>query len=224
MPILAIANPKGGTGKTTIALSIAQVLNHRGATVKILEADPNRPLEAWSGIKPAAIPVTLQVITGVDEGTFVEIVKRADAEADWVIIDPEGSKNIVMAYAIAVADLVVIPLQGSQLDADQAIEVVRMINDHAQINKRTIPYCLLFTRTTVLQPRDFTHILKELDRASLPVMGVQFTERAAFRAMLQTGDTLYTLDERLVHNPVAAIENAEAVVDAILRDFVREAA
>ena len=129
-----------------------------------------------------------------------------------------------MVYAITVADLVIIPLQGSQLDADQAVEVVRMIDNQSQMNGRDIPFCLLFTRTGTLQPRDFRHILGEIDQAGLPVMGVQLTERAAFRAMLQTGDTLYTLDKRLVTRPAAAVENAEAVVDSLINDFLAKEA
>lgn len=224
MPIISIANPKGGTGKTTLALSIAQVLCQRAHTVRLLEADPNHPLETWARLKPDALPEGLAIITGVDESGFTQMVREADDRADWVIIDPEGSKNIVMAYAISVADLVVIPLQGSQLDADQAIDVIRMIKDQSQMSRRDIPHCLVFTRTTALQPRDFRHIVNQLDGADMPVMGVHLTERAAFRAMLQTGDTLYTLDERLVTKPAAAIENAEALVDALIHDFIREAA
>lgn len=224
MPIISIANPKGGTGKTTLALSIAQVLCQRGHSVRLLEADPNRPLETWATLKPDVIPKGFQIISNVDESTFTKAVKEADAQASWVIIDPEGSKNIVMAYAISVADLVVVPLQGSQLDADQAIDVIRMIRDQSQMNRRDIPHCLLFTRTTALQPRDFKHIIGQLDEADIPVLGIELTERAAFRAMLQTGDTLYSLDQRLVTRPAAAIANAEALVDALIHDFIKEAA
>ncbi|MCC2654489.1 MAG: hypothetical protein K0Q60_4655, partial [Microvirga sp.] len=47
MPVVVVANPKGGAGKSTAALVLATTLVHLGATVSIIDADPNRPIMDW---------------------------------------------------------------------------------------------------------------------------------------------------------------------------------
>lgn len=42
MPVISFANPKGGAGKTTTALLAATQLAEAGATVAIIDADPER--------------------------------------------------------------------------------------------------------------------------------------------------------------------------------------
>jgi cellulose biosynthesis protein BcsQ len=43
-PVVAFANPKGGAGKSTSALILAQTLTRAGASVTVIDADPNRPI------------------------------------------------------------------------------------------------------------------------------------------------------------------------------------
>lgn len=47
MPVITVANPKGGAGKSTTTLVLATTLAQQGASVVILDCDPNRPIEGW---------------------------------------------------------------------------------------------------------------------------------------------------------------------------------
>ena len=49
MPVIVTASSKGGAGKSTLTLVLAQALDAMGATVTIIDADPNRPLVRWRG-------------------------------------------------------------------------------------------------------------------------------------------------------------------------------
>jgi chromosome partitioning protein len=58
MPVFAFANPKGGAGKSTSALILAQALTRSGASVTVIDADPNRPILDWrSGVSQSPIRV-----------------------------------------------------------------------------------------------------------------------------------------------------------------------
>ena len=48
MPTIVFASPKGGAGKSTSAVVLATELAGRGATVAIIDADPNKPVSRWA--------------------------------------------------------------------------------------------------------------------------------------------------------------------------------
>jgi hypothetical protein len=47
MATIVFASPKGGAGKSTSAVLLATELASRGATVTVIDADPNKPLSQW---------------------------------------------------------------------------------------------------------------------------------------------------------------------------------
>lgn len=224
MAVITIANAKGGTGKTTLAPVIAQVLAGQGHRTTLIEADPNTPLQAWYDLDPARHPQCLHLISGVDENTILDRIADTSARHAHVIIDLEGTANITTIYALSQSDLVLVPLQGSQMDADQAMRVVQHIHDQRAIAGRAIPFALVFTRTSMIEPRDFRHIRAQMKALDLPVLESELTDRAAFRAMMQSGDTIYTLGPDDVHNPASAVENAEALVSHIQQHLQKEQA
>ncbi|MEX5514946.1 AAA family ATPase [Pseudophaeobacter sp. 1A09344] len=211
MSVIVFANSKGGVGKSTSAVLLAQVLAHRGATVSLIDADPNQPLSAWWSRDPRRIPDNLKLIPKVTEDTITEIIDDEASKSAFVIVDLEGSANLAVTYAIGRADLVLIPMQGSQLDADQTKRVIDLICREERAFRRSIPYSVFFTRTSAaIRSRDLGHIQADLKEALIPTLPVELTERAAFRAIMQLGGTIYDLTKDEVSKPKAAIENAEA--------------
>lgn len=215
MPVIAFANSKGGVGKSTTALVVAQVLAQE-APVTLLDADPNQPLAAWQGRDPEHVPANLRVIRDVNEDNIIDQIDTNAARDPFVLVDLEGTANMAVSYAIGRADLVVIPMRGSQLDADQAARVIQLIDRQKKAFKRAIPYAVLFTCTNVLRGRDFKFIQQQLQDAGIPVLPAEMVERAAFRSIMQLGGTIYDLRKADVTNPEAAVENAEAVAAAII--------
>ena len=48
MPVITFSSPKGGAGKTTAACILASMLAEQGATVTIIDADPNQFVQEWA--------------------------------------------------------------------------------------------------------------------------------------------------------------------------------
>lgn len=215
MPVIAFANSKGGVGKSTTALVVAQVLAQQ-ANVTLLDADPNQPLATWAQRDGEHVPAALRVVPQVTEDTIIDHIDQNAARDPFVIVDLEGTANMAVSYAIGRADLVVIPMRGSQLDADQAARVIQLIDRQQKAFKRSIPYAVLFTCTNVLRGRDFKHISAQLQSAGIPILPAEMVERAAFRSIMQLGGTIYDLTKSDVTNPEAAVENAEAVAASII--------
>ena len=207
MPTIAFISPKGGVGKTTAALLLASEIA-RGAQVTVVDADPNHPIQAWG--KGAELPDNLSIVADADEDNILDRIEEAAAQTPFVIVDLEGTAAKIVLLAVSQADLVVIPMQGSQLDAEQASRAIRVLKQHEKMTGRAVPYGVLLTRTSpIIRTRTMGHIQGGLVDAGVPMFATQLHEREAFRAIFSFKKTLEELDEKDVPNLDKAIVNAE---------------
>ena len=144
MPVIVLANPKGGAGKSTSTLALASVLAANGGSVSILDAHPNRPIVDW---RTGNSKSTIHVIDDVTEANVIQRVKEEAANRQFVFIDLEGTASRLVSRAISRADIIIIPMQASGVDARQASKAVGLIQEEEEVLGRSIPFKLLFTRT-----------------------------------------------------------------------------
>ena len=216
MTTIVFASSKGGVGKSTTSMMLAQVLARAGAKVELIDADPNSPFSEWEKISNKLVPNNFSLRKGVTEDTILEEIDSAGERANFVIVDLEGSANIAVGYAIGRADLVLLPVQGSKLDADEAAKVIRLISREERAYRRKIPYAAFFTRTGFIEPRTSKHIRKSITDAGVEILDVAMNERDAYRAVFLFGGTMYDLTSEEVSQPEKAIENAEAFAQCVV--------
>jgi len=215
MPTIVFASPKGGAGKSTSAVLLATELAERGATVTVIDADPNKPVSRWAG--RSGKPKTLSVIADVSEDSIIDEIERAAQTTAFVIVDLEGTASMMVGYALSRADLVVIPTQGSQLDAAEAVKAIRLVRAQERAFKRVIPFAVLLTRTSAaIRPRSLQSIEAELAQQKVHMFKTQIHERDAYRGVFAFGGTLSNLDPKEVTNIPAALKNARAFVAEVL--------
>ena len=209
MPVIAFANSKGGSGKTTSALLLAQALSTHRATT-IIDADPRHPVTTWAE-KPGK-PDTLTVITNQSEKTILDEIEEAAARDPFVIIDLEGTASRLMSYAISQADLVIIPMKEQQQDALAALDVIQEVHRDMKATRRRIPYAVLFTQSrAAVKSRTARHIagqFRENDR--IDTFRAEIHERDAFAAMFSMGGTVAGMDPKRVNGLDKALGNIEA--------------
>ena len=221
MPVITFSSPKGGAGKTTAATIVATELAARGATVTVIDADPNRNVVDWHAL--GDVPETLTVIGKVSEDSIIEDIEAASASSQFVIIDLEGTASLMVSYAISMSDLVVVPLQGSQLDAKQAVRQIKLIHAQEKVGRRSIPFFVLFTRTNpAIAPKTLRHIEEKFMEQRVPVLKTRLFDREAYRALFSYGGTLEGLSDKGVSNLDTAIKNARSLV-AELIEHLRDA-
>ena len=209
MPVVAFANPKGGAGKTTSALILATELAARGARVAVIDADPERWISQW-GVLPGR-PGNLTIDSEVGEDSILDAIEAAAALAQFVVVDLEGTASLMVAHAIGMADLVVIPTQGASMDARGAAKTIRLIRNQARLARREIAHAVLLTRTSAaVTSRALRNVRDQLAEAGTPVFETEIVDRAAYRDLLDYGGTLEGLDPGLVSNLDRAIVNARA--------------
>src|SRR5215216_6466184 len=216
MPVLVISNPKGGTGKSTTSLVLATTLARHGASVTLFDCDPNKHLVAWRDGPTKSI---VNVVGHAEATNIARMLKAEASQRQFVVADLEGTASLLVASAILAADLVIIPTQGSAMDAAQAKRAISFIDDQAAaVGPR--PYKVLFTRTKPgFATRDEKVIRETLMKAGAPLFRTDLAERAAYRSMFTFRQSLEELDPAAVNGVEKAIENADALVAEIVDDL-----
>ena len=219
MQVIVFASSKGGVGKTTAALSLASVLTHHGAPTTLIDADPNAPLALWATRFSSGVPANLTVKTAFR----TDVAEVIDAATDpYVIVDLEGSRNDEVSVAIGRADLVLIPMKGNQLDADEAVNVIKVIRRQETIFRRPIPFRVFLSQTSpVIMDKGMRDICAQMRENNIPMLASAVVERSAFKAPFRLGGTIYELTEREANNPDAAIVNAETFAQEIRDILIR---
>jgi chromosome partitioning protein len=198
MPTIAFVSPKGGAGKTTSAFLLAtELAKHYDVTV--IDADPNHPIKTWG--QGGHTPPRLTIMSDVNEDTIIERIEDAAEQTPFVIVDLEGTASKIVIYAISQADFVIIPTQGSQLDANEASRAIRVVMQSQKMTKTEIPYAVLLTRTnSSIRTRGLAHIQNSLIGAGIPVLETELNERDAFKAVFSFQQTLDELSGADVPN------------------------
>lgn len=222
MPTISFANPKGGAGKTTTALLAAIQLAEAGVMVTIIDADPERWISQWGNLPRK--PEMIRIISDVTEDTVVDVIEREAAQAAFVIVDLEGTASLMVANAIGMSDFVVIPLQGSSMDAKGGAKVLKLIASQAKMARRIIPHAVVLTRTSAaIRSRSLKNVANELEEAGVPVFQTAIVERAAYRDLFDFGGTLISLDPSQTSNIEKAIDNAREFTGELVSK-IKEAA
>jgi chromosome partitioning protein len=111
MPVLLVANPKGGVGKSTIATNLAGFLAARGYSVMLGDIDRQQSSRHWLALRPDSLPL-IQSWDVASEG----IAKTPKGVSHVVLDTPAGVTGERLKDLVRLADKVIVPLQPSIFD------------------------------------------------------------------------------------------------------------
>ncbi|MEX0340802.1 MAG: AAA family ATPase, partial [Arenibacterium sp.] len=126
--VITIAQQKGGSGKTTLAVNLATGFAKAGKSVALMDTDPQGSAGRWfmTRVENNDDP-GLEFSTASAWGVTYECRKLADSH-DIVIIDTPPKADSDLRPALRAADLVLVPVATSHLDL-WAVEVVLYLAD-----------------------------------------------------------------------------------------------
>lgn len=225
MAVISIGNPKGGAGKTTLALVLADTLASNGARVSVIDADPNAIIEKWAAKRVAAgKELPYRVIPRPTESEMIGTIDRISKEDQFVIIDLEGSASRMTSRALARSHMVLVPFNLSPIDAELAAQAVRAIQEEEEALERRIPFRLVRSRANAaIETKTAKRIVDAIRAAELPLLNTALVERAAYRDIFEFGMLLSELDNATTSGVQNAITNAaelaQAVVNAMREEY-----
>src|SRR3954468_11437420 len=121
--LIALANPKGGVGKTTIAVQLALLAHERGRSVAFVDCDAQKSSSRW--IKGLGDPFPLYRLTSV-----AELTARLDGileRAEWVVADGPAVYSPVTRALIVASDLCLLPCGPSLAELETIPDIVALV-------------------------------------------------------------------------------------------------
>lgn len=111
MPVIAVANPKGGVGKSTLSTNVAGYLARQGHAVVLGDVDRQQSARLWLQQRPAAArPIGLWDVSS-------DLITRLPSSATHGVLDtPAGLHGWRLNDVLKQADKVIVPLQASVFD------------------------------------------------------------------------------------------------------------
>ncbi len=217
MAIIAFANTKGGAGKTTAVAIVACELIRMGFSVTVLDADPQLWFSKWYEKlvrMPQASFRRLLCHGGQPERTY----PARQGRGRFRTARSSGARSPLLAQAIGQSQYVIIPIQGSAMDAEGGANVIELIQYLADRANMRIPHSVVLTRINpMVTTRSLQTVKDLLSKRRVHVFATPIIERAAYRDVFTAGDTLYTADPERISNLDKAQENAQALGLEVLR-------
>ena len=133
MPVLAVANPKGGVGKSTLATNVAGYWASQGHAVMLGDVDRQQSSRLWLGLRPpAARPIATWDVQR-------DLIVRPPKGTTHVVLDtPAGLHGGKLREVLRIADKVLVPLQPSIFDIYATREFIDQLVDARGASRRDI--------------------------------------------------------------------------------------
>lgn len=221
--VITIANPKGGSGKSTIAMHLVVALLRAGRRVASADLDAGqwtltRYLEnrrEFAAAQGLELPVPVDhVAAGADDDAGIgSALRRLATAADVVVVDTAGRASAVSHAGHAAADVLITPINDSFVDLDVLASldpatlafrapsaygafVAELQDERAAAGRAALEWIVLRSRLTNLDARNKRDMAGALDALAERCgfrIGPGFGERTIYRELFLHGLTLSDL-------------------------------
>lgn len=181
--IIVFCTPKGGAGKTTLAINIAATLRGK---VLLLDADPQQSALKWANVAPDDSPLPMVVMGYTGDKIHRELQKVVD-QYQYIIIDTPPSALAVASAtrsALIAADLVLVPVIPSPVDIWEAMTTAALlaeINDIRESGQLPPLQARLLINKLKARTTFGAQINAALTQVGIPILNTAIREREAHK-------------------------------------------
>lgn len=187
--IVTISSSKGGAGKTTTAMCIADYWASLGNKVGFIDTDPNKSSTRWyEKGKQKGYFENFLFKQELNDKEIIASARNMIGDVDILLIDVAGIASVSLLKAAGIADLVVIPAQPSEDDFVEALSTSKIVREAEELTGRKIPFRTVLTRgkarTSVLE-----HVITQLEKINFPMFKTVIYDRTIYAQSRFNGAT-----------------------------------
>lgn len=205
MPVIVVANPKGGVGKSTLSTQVAGYCASRGHAVMLGDVDRQQSARQWLALRPPQLAPIRSWEVAHDE-----IVRPPKGTSHVVLDTPAGLHGKRLDEVLKLADKVLVPLQPSLFDIQATFPFVQQLLAHKRADKFRIGLVAMRVRDHTIAADQLKHFLATL---SVPVVG-QLRDTQNYVQLAARGLTLWDLNPSRVERDLAQWLPITAWLDA----------
>lgn len=191
MKTILIANPKGGSGKSTLSVNIAGYLANHGQRVAMLDLDRQQSSALWLATRPADLPL----IRALDSP------KDHDRPNDWLVIDsPAGLHGKNLDHAVKLANKIIVPVAPSLFDLHASRDFLQALAEEKAVRKNKCQVGIVGMRMEMRTKAAWAleHFLSTLD---LPILACLRETQVYVNAAFE-GKSLFDLPLHLAERDI----------------------
>ncbi len=198
--VIAFLNEKGGCGKTTTSVMVAVMLAEMGYKVELINLDDQGSAKVWADTRFEVRPDTATFRVSTMGTNVQKELGGAKNSHDYIIIDgvPKASKLTIAG--IKAADIMVIPVQTSQLDSWATESTVEFAKEIHELRDKQYPI-VRFLQTRVLKNSKESHVFADelYEGYGFKALKSRTTQKMAYQRIFEGGGSILDLDE---HDPI----------------------
>jgi chromosome partitioning protein len=207
--VIAVANQKGGCGKTTLSMNLAGVLSGEGGLkVLLIDADPQASAQQWA-MRAGEAGMSFEVMTHPHEDIHRKVREMSHKGYDVILVDcpPGASQSVsgkdsltsISRMAILAADIVLVPVRPSMLDYLASHQLLPLLKDVGTLKDNQVVFIVINgkppgrTRTGE-EALSVAEDVFRVDGVAVQVLRTEVTARQAFVLAPTVGKTVTTYE------------------------------
>lgn len=207
--IIAIANSKGGVGKSTLSVHLATWLHRRGHKVILADCDAQQSSSEW--VREAEPGIRTVVLDNAD--SILDELPGLNQEAEFVIADGPGSNTETSRALLLRADFAIVPCKASMLEVRALAKVTEVLRQAQDI--RHGPPAALIVLSMVRESYRLTQDMRDAAEAlSLGIAETPISLRQIYADCPGQGNVVWSMPTR----------NREAIkeIDVLFQELMAE--
>ena len=170
---IVILNPKGGCGKSTLAVNIAACYANRGPQPALMDYDPQGSTTAWLKRRPDNLPVIhgIAAFKKTMQATRSWQLRVPDDTVDLIVDSPASITHDDLRELTRDASSILVPVLPSPMDIDAASRCIADLLLVAKVNRNEGKLAVIANRTRK-NTKSFAQLMRFLDSLGIPIIAV----------------------------------------------------